>query len=50
MRTHKKGFIPAYKRKIIKLLNEDKIKYIGKSADNLKASLEIMPNLRVVIL
>lgn len=39
----------AVVRKIDELLVKDGIKFIGKSGDNLKAKVRIMPNFSVVV-
>lgn len=49
MKKKNKRFIPAVNRKIDKLLVDNEVKFIGKSADNLKAKLSIMPNFSVVL-
>ena len=49
MKEYKGGFIPATDRKISKILREKDFKFIGKSADNLKLKLNLMPNMSVIL-
>lgn len=48
-KTRRRQFEPAWERKLGKLLSEKAIKFRGKTADNLKAELNFMPNMSLVI-
>jgi len=48
-KANRNKFIPAIDRKIDKLLISKEVNFIGKSADNLKLELKIMPNFSLVI-
>ena len=49
MKTEKQGFKPAVFRKLDKLLIQKGYKFIGKSTENLKIKLNLMPNMVLTI-
>ena len=49
MKKYKVGFIPAYKRKLSKLLRDKEYSFTGNSAKTLKLKMELMPNMVLTI-
>lgn len=45
-----KGFKPAFERKIDALIQSEVIKFRGKTAETLKAELDLMPNFSVILM